>query len=383
MKCIIVDDEPLALNDMERQLKKLGGIEICGKFGNARVALDALGALEPNVVFLDIDMPVMNGLEAAFHFQEAQPGVRIVFVTAYQEYALRAFEVNALDYLLKPVLLQRLAQTLQRLESAATASAVTANAAAAGVDATIRCFRSLSVEYGSPPSQLAWRTNKAQELFAYLLHRRGQQTRKDTLIELLWPELAPERSYALLYTTVYQLRKSIDAAGIGIRIQNTKAGYELVTDDIVIDVDEWERRMPPADDNRPDQLQQYESWLDAFTGDYLEEQDYEWADAERRRLRMLWYRYALRLAALLEEHGMPEHGLDWLYRVQARFPYSEEVCFQIMKLHAALGENSMVDQQYALLVKMSEEQYGQPPSADIAAWYAARRPDQPAPTLHS
>lgn len=121
MKCIIVDDEPLALNDMERQLTKLGGIEICGKFGNAKAALDAIGALDPQVVFLDIDMPVMNGLEAALHFQEALPSARIVFVTAYQEYALKAFEVNALDYLLKPVLLPRLAHTLQRLESAAPA----------------------------------------------------------------------------------------------------------------------------------------------------------------------------------------------------------------------------------------------------------------------
>ncbi|SFA88454.1 Two-component response regulator, SAPR family, consists of REC, wHTH and BTAD domains [Cohnella sp. OV330] len=377
MKCIIVDDEPLALNDMERQLHKLGGIEICGKFGNAKDALDALGALDPNVIFLDIDMPVMNGLEAALLFQEALPGARIVFVTAYQEYALKAFEVNALDYLLKPVLLPRLAQTLQRLESAAPAPSAAANAETSGAQAFIRCFRSLSVEYGPNATQLAWRTNKAQELFAFLLHRRGQQTRKDTLIELLWPELAPERSYALLYTTVYQLRKSIEAAGIGIRILNTKAGYELTTDDIVIDVDDWERRMPLADENLPDQLQEYESWLEAFTGDYLEEQDYEWADAERRRLRILWYRYALRLAALLEEHGMPAYGLDWLYRVQSRFPYSEDVYFLIMKLHAALGENSMVEQQYALLVKMSEDQYGHPPSADIAAWYAGRRTDVP------
>ncbi|MFC3798518.1 response regulator [Cohnella sp. GCM10012308] len=380
MKCIIVDDEPLALNDMERQLRKLGGIEICGKFGNAKDALDALGALQPNVVFLDIDMPVMNGLEATLHFQEALPGARIVFVTAYQEYALKAFEVNALDYLLKPVLLPRLAQTLQRLESM-TVPVVPANADPTGVHAVIRCFRTLSVEYGPAASQLTWRTNKAQELFAFLLHRRGQQTRKDTLIELLWPELAPERSYALLYTTVYQLRKSMESARLGIRILNTKAGYELMTDDVLIDVDDWERRMPPADESLPDELQQYESWLEAFTGDYFEEQDYEWADTERRRLRVLWYRYALRLAALLEEHGMPAYGLDWLYRVQSRFPYSEEVYFLIMKLHAGLGENSMVEQQYSLLVRMSEEQYGHPPSADIAAWFSGRRSDMPASTL--
>ncbi|CAI6047161.1 response regulator [Cohnella sp. JJ-181] len=377
MKCILVDDEPLALNDMERQLRKLGGIEICGKYSNAQEALDALGALEPNVVFLDIDMPVMNGLEAALHFQEARPAARIVFVTAYQEYAIKAFELNALDYLLKPVLPQRLEQTLRRLEGSASASGA-GDAPAGAQTAVIRCFRSLSIEYGPSASQLTWRTNKAQELFAFLLHRRGQQTRKDTLIELLWPELEPVRSYALLYTTVYQLRKSIEAAGLQIRILNTKAGYELVTEDSLIDVDDWERRMPSADESHPDQLQQYESWLEDFTGDYLEEQDYEWADTERRRLRLLWYRFAVKLAALLEEHGMPAYGLDWLYRVQERFPYSEEIYFLIMKQHASLGENSMVEQQYALLAKMSEEQYGHPPSADIAAWYAGWRADGPA-----
>lgn len=359
---------------MERQLRKLGGIDILGKFGNAQDALDALDALHPNVVFLDIDMPGMNGLEAALHFQEARPTARIVFVTAYQEYAIRAFELNALDYLLKPVLLPRLEQTLRRLEGT-TAPAVDTIRDPVGTHAVIRCFRSLSVEYGPAAAQLPWRTNKAQELFAFLLHRRGRQTRKDTLIELLWPDLEPVRSYALLYTTVYQLRKSIEAAGLNIRILNTKAGYELVAEDCLIDVDEWERRMPSSDASQADRWQSYETWLEAFTGDYLAEQDYEWADTERRRLRLLWYRHAVKLAALLEEHGMPADGLDWLYRVQERFPYSEELYFLIMKQHAALGENSMVEQQYALLAKMSQEQYGHPPSADIVAWYAGWRAD--------
>lgn len=378
MKCILIDDEPLALNDMERQLGKLGGVDILGKFGNARDALDALGALEPNVIFLDIDMPVMNGLEAALYFQERRPGVRIVFVTAYQEYAIKAFELNALDYLLKPVVPSRLAQTLQRLTHAVSPPGAAADAEPAVRPAIIRCFRSLAIEYGDPPTQLAWRTNKAQELFAYLLHRRGQQTRKDMLLELLWPDLEPERGYALLYTTVYQLRKSLETAGLRIRILNNKAGYELHTEDCTIDVDEWERRVPGSDELRPDRQADYEAWLDSYAGEYLEEQDYEWADAERRRLSLLWYRFAVRLSALLDEQGMSEHGLDWLYRVQRRFPFSEEIYWFIMKHHAQLGENSLVEQQYMLLARMCEEQYGHGPSADIASWYASWKTARPA-----
>jgi len=112
MKAIIVDDERLARQELKTMLAEHKDIEIIAECANANEAKEKINSLKPDVVFLDIQMPGKNGLELA---QELNPLPEIIFITAHDEYALRAFEVNALDYLLKPVQPERLAETLKKL----------------------------------------------------------------------------------------------------------------------------------------------------------------------------------------------------------------------------------------------------------------------------
>ena len=112
MKAIIVDDERLARQELKTMLAEHKDIEIIAECANANEAKEKINQLKPDVVFLDIQMPGKNGLELA---QELHPLPELIFITAHDEYALRAFEVNALDYLLKPVQPQRLAETLKKL----------------------------------------------------------------------------------------------------------------------------------------------------------------------------------------------------------------------------------------------------------------------------
>src|SRR5689334_6040291 len=102
LRVILVDDEEPVLNLMERLLASNGNIEIAGKFTRPEDAISRIGTEQVDVVFLDIQMPGMNGLEAAEYLMEAAPEMDIVFVTAYNEYAIEAFELSAVDYLLKP-----------------------------------------------------------------------------------------------------------------------------------------------------------------------------------------------------------------------------------------------------------------------------------------
>lgn len=112
-RTIIVDDERLARNDLRLLLKKHENVEILGEAANGLEALDLIKEVEPDLVFLDIQMPGVNGFDVLEHISS---DVRVIFVTAFDEYALRAFEVNALDYLLKPVSSERLQQSIERLE---------------------------------------------------------------------------------------------------------------------------------------------------------------------------------------------------------------------------------------------------------------------------
>ncbi len=115
MKALVVDDEPLARERMAALLGEIAGVELVGEAGNGRDALDAIERLAPDVVLLDIRMPVMDGIEAARHLATLASPPAVIFCTAYGDHAVDAFEANAVDYLLKPVRSERLQAALAKV----------------------------------------------------------------------------------------------------------------------------------------------------------------------------------------------------------------------------------------------------------------------------
>jgi two-component system LytT family response regulator len=112
MRVVVVDDEAPARARLVRLLAAAGGVEIVGEAQNGLEALDQIVQLAPDLVFLDIDLPELGGLEIAAALPEPKPA--IVFLTAWGEHAVRAFELSATDYLVKPVTPARLAAALER-----------------------------------------------------------------------------------------------------------------------------------------------------------------------------------------------------------------------------------------------------------------------------
>lgn len=112
MKAIIIDDERLARQELKNLLAVHKEIEVVAECSNAEQAKEKIAEINPDVIFLDIQMPGKTGLEL---LEEISALPEVVFVTAYDEYAIRAFEINALDYLLKPVQPIRLAETIKKL----------------------------------------------------------------------------------------------------------------------------------------------------------------------------------------------------------------------------------------------------------------------------
>src|SRR5689334_8216516 len=111
MTCIIVDDEPLAREEMQSLIEEVSELEIIGKFSNAVTALEFLKTTTADLIFLDIEMPLVTGLE----FAEQLPRQSlIIFTTAYSKYALKSYELDALDYLLKPVDKKRLEKAINK-----------------------------------------------------------------------------------------------------------------------------------------------------------------------------------------------------------------------------------------------------------------------------
>jgi DNA-binding LytR/AlgR family response regulator len=113
LRALIVDDEPIARKVLREELESMSGVEIVGEAENGETALLQILAKHPDLVFLDIQMPVMGGFELLDHLAGGREPV-IVMVTAYDQHAIHAFEAGAVDYLLKPVSRQRLLQAVER-----------------------------------------------------------------------------------------------------------------------------------------------------------------------------------------------------------------------------------------------------------------------------
>jgi two-component system LytT family response regulator/two-component system response regulator LytT len=103
LKAVLVDDEELARDELRFLLEQVGGVAVVGQAGNGIEALSTIDRMQPDIVFLDVQMPGLTGFEVARRMIDEQAPSHIIFVTAYDQHAIEAFEVNAVDYLLKPV----------------------------------------------------------------------------------------------------------------------------------------------------------------------------------------------------------------------------------------------------------------------------------------
>src|SRR5678816_1039391 len=132
LRAVLVDDEQLARDELGYLLGQVGGVEIVGQAGNGVEALTAIERLQPDLVFLDIQMPGFTGFEVARRMVQNQAPTHIIFVTAFDQHAIEAFEVNAVDYLMKPVDPSRLETALQRARKRITSERQASGTAGGG-----------------------------------------------------------------------------------------------------------------------------------------------------------------------------------------------------------------------------------------------------------
>jgi two-component system, LytTR family, response regulator AlgR len=114
LKILIADDEAPARNRMRDLLSEIENVEIVAEAKNGKEAIDLALQTKPDLMLLDIRMPLMDGIEAAQHAQKLAPKPHIIFTTAYDAYAIKAFDLNAIDYLLKPIRLERLQTAINK-----------------------------------------------------------------------------------------------------------------------------------------------------------------------------------------------------------------------------------------------------------------------------
>lgn len=272
---IIVDDEKPALDVLRLLLEKTGQICVAGAFMSAADALVEMQSLKPDVAFLDIEMSDMSGLELAEKIIDIGIDIEIVFVTAYEKYALEAFRVNAIDYILKPFSSEDIAQAITRLKKAKPLPIVSQMPADKG---RIYCFGRLSVYGAGCREAVKWRTSKTEELFAFMLQNLNSEVAKWKITQVLWPECEEEKQLNTnLYTTVYKVKKTLLLANIKFSFTFINGRYKLELPDVYIDVSEFETITNSEIAFSAASIEKYKKALGLYKGNYLEENEYFWS----------------------------------------------------------------------------------------------------------
>lgn len=209
MRIFAVDDEPLMLETLLRTIREVEPAAELRGFTRAREVLEALSenAPKPDLIFSDIEMPGINGLELALKMKTLSPQTRVVFVTGYSEYAVEAYRMHIAGYMMKPVTAERL-----REEMAHSAPDFAAPAKEKG-KLQVRCFGSFEVFWNGEP--LMFSRVKTKELLAYLVDRRGELCTGGELIAALWEDDGdPEARKAYLRVLTADLVSVLNEIGM-------------------------------------------------------------------------------------------------------------------------------------------------------------------------
>lgn len=271
LKAVIVDNEKLVLDLLKMQLEETNKIEVIGEFTKPSIALKEIPALQADVVFLDIEMPGMNGIELGTRLLEMDNKLDIVFVTAYGQYAIEAFKLNAIHYILKPADQGSINETIQRLLDSRRLSQLKV----ISKQNRIELFGGIKIFFNGKEARVKWTTVKVEELFAILIINRMNGIEKEQIIDALWPQTEWKKAEQNLYSSIYRLKKSLCEAGMNASIVNSKGKYFLEIDSLTTDVDEFDTLSEA----------EYERAISLYKGELFGERYYPWAEDVRNKYR--------------------------------------------------------------------------------------------------
>lgn len=362
-KAILIDDEEIALDVMSIMLDEVGGVEVVGRYQLVADALEQCGVLQPDLIFLDIEMPGVSGLEAAEALTASCPNAKIIFVTAHDHYAIDAYDTDAIGYLLKPVVKNKLAKVLLKYENVYAKHKSTHNrgdgvevseliAASSEVgpvapkeDKPVLFLKVLgSMELYAPSGRLmTWRTKKTKELFAFLWHHRGQPVYKYVILEYLWPNDTADRGHKLLHTSLYYLRSMFKSEGYDGFVKYGDDRYWIDPSAVHSDLKVLLDGLGHIEAGTVTK-----NILQLYNGDYLEMEYYDWANAYRVELRSTM----LSAMTMALDKGSEETRVMLLWKLIEMEPSLWHYYDLLVDLLSQAGDQAGVRQVYAMKEQM-------------------------------
>ncbi|GCD09017.1 response regulator [Clostridium tagluense] len=260
-----VDDEMHVLERFERMVLEVVELELCGLFETGEQLLSYLKEHPLDAVFLDIEMPDVNGLQLSQQILNINENIDIIFVTAFNQYAVEAFELEAMDYIMKPLTEERLAKTVSRLLK--PKSTVRSSG-----KPFIQCFGDFEVFQSG--EVLPFKNSKAKEVLAFLIHKNGVPVNWEKVADAVWPDYNSEKAQTNFHANTYLLRKRLAEIGISQILESGRGNYRIVTEGVSCDLYQLEEMIKGNKIKRNEHC----PLLQQFTQKgYMEESGYSWA----------------------------------------------------------------------------------------------------------
>lgn len=340
MRVLLIDDEKPCLEELAYLLGKYPDVEILGMYTHSRQALAALESVQPDALFLDMDMPSPNGMELALQIQSLYAGIMIVFVTAYSQYALDSFKAFPLDYLLKPIKEARLDSTIEQMRKQFTLLHPVGELQR---DIKIRCFGRFAV---MTDHEIKWSTRRVRELFLYLINLCGAAPTKNELVNAVFGGVNDKKTANNMYVTIYKLRSLLESIDPEKKCIDIKEDYSLQIMPGFCDYTDFMsfagQNAAITEKNAVDAARA----LNLCTDSYLEDADFAWALDTASFVETEYERIALGLAGFYAGAGHLRETENILNKLLQKNPLAEEGYTRLLELYRQNGSNEAFAAKY-------------------------------------
>lgn len=371
MKVILVDDEPTMHLILRKMLVKLPGVYVAGAFTDTKSAASFLSEnTDIGLAFVDISMPGGSGMEFAAKMEALASPLQIVFVTSHKEFALKAYELSVVDYLVKPVSQERLQRTVNRVLASQRGIPLQSLSAPVSENSGRIVLTMLGdVVVSNDAGRVKWISRKCAELFAYLLFYRGKRIPRSRLVMDIFGGMHQTNAENYLNTTVYQLRKSLEPLGMREVIRSENDGYALELKDSVIDYVEFEKQVEEMQSIEVGNVERALHIERLYTGDLFGDKAYVWAIHEMVRYAELYTSFVKRLAVVLISSQDTTSASKLLLKLNERNHLDESVIRHLMTIREMTGDKKGLTALYTDYVRLLSRELGIRPSEELIHLY--------------
>jgi len=355
---IAVDDEQNALNRFERLIAQDNRLQLIGTFTDPTEALAFAKTNHIDIAFLDIEMPKLTGLELAECLLDCNPYTEIVFVTAYNQYALEAFRAHATGYLLKPLSREDFTAQIDIMEKKLTKEHKVQDDRL-----YVNCLGSFSIcKNADSGENVRFRTSKAEELLAFLIHSEGRPRSKDMILDNLWPDADIDKAANNFRVTCTYIRGTLADLGYLDVLVRDHDDYSINVSKINCDYIDFRKKVKSIDSLSLEESQQV---LNLYKGPYLENRFYDWAEDARGWLENRYVELSYHTGRLAYDAGKLEAAIGHYEAILKVDLYEENAMKEIIKIKSRKLPAIAVKEYFDRYCSQLFEEYGSEPSKEL------------------